>query len=256
MPRRSLIAAALVAQPLAAAAQPPAPAPAPARGPAPAPTFRPWQVDWGQYYCSMIRKAEPGRRFATAFITSPGGTGTSLTLVPEAGQQAPGDVDTIVLIPAGPSFHVSHRDDSRERMTLRRLYGLPQDFRDALPASTEMQLRSGAQIRARVPLDGVRAALGALRQCLGEVAREWGIDEAALAALSRRPTTTNTYGITPNDYPTRALREATQGHVIMRIAVSTEGRATACTIVATSGSPEIDHVACSVALQRGRFQPA
>ena len=203
----------------------------------------------------MIRKAEPGRPFATAFITSPTGTGTSISLVPETGQQAPGDVDTIALMPAGPSFHVTHRDDPRERIILRRLYGLPQDFRDRLAVSTEMQLRSGAQVRARVPLDGVRAAFAALRQCHSEVARDWGIDPAALAALSRRPTTTNTYGITPDDYPARALREATQGHVIMRIAVSPEGRATACAIVATSGSPEIDHVACSVALQRGRFQP-
>jgi TonB family protein len=206
----------------------------------------------------MIRKAEPGRPFATAFITSPGGTGTTIRLVPETGQQAPGNIDTLVLMPAGSPIHVSSDDVRYQQrdITVIRIYGLPPGFRDALASATELQLRNGERLRARVPLDGIRNALAALRQCHVGVAREWGIDEAALAALSRRPTTTNTYGITPDDYPARALREATQGHVIMRIAVSTEGRATACTIVATSGSPEIDHVACSVALQRGRFQPA
>ncbi|WP_395614536.1 energy transducer TonB [Allosphingosinicella sp.] len=248
---RLVLAAVFMAAPLAAGAQ--APSPAPARA---APVFRPWQVDWGQYYCSMIRKPEAGRPFATAFITSPGGTGTSLALVPEAGQQAPGDVDTVVLMPAGPSVTVTHRNDPRERITLRRIYGLPQDFRAALTRSTEMQLRNGTEVRARIPLDGVGAALGALSQCSSAVAQEWGLDVAALAALSRRPSTTNTYGITPDDYPARALREATQGHVIMRIAVSPEGRATACVIVATSGSPEIDGVACRIALARGQFLPA
>lgn len=250
---RLALAAALLAAPLAAIAQPPA-------GPAPAaPAFRPWQVDWGQYYCSMIRKAEPGRPFATAFVTSPGGTGATIRLIPERGQQAPGGVDNVVLMPAGSPLHVSSdavRYEQRN-ITVDRIYGLPPGFREALASATELQLRSGDRLRARVPLDGIRNALAALRQCHVEVAREWGIDETALAALSRQPTQRdNNFGLTSNDYPPQALRQATQGHVIMRLAVSAEGGVTACAIVATSGSPEIDSTACRLALQRGRFNPA
>lgn len=243
------LAAALLAQPVAAPAQPPASAP-------PAPAFRPWQVDWGQYYCSLIRKAEPGRPFATAFVTTPGGTGTSIRLVPGPGQQAPGSIDTLVLMPAGTPLHVSSGDQQHEHMVVRSIYDLPDDFRDMLAASTELQLRHGEQIRARVPLDGVRGALSALRRCSSDVAREWGLDEAALAALSRRPRSTNLLGLTPNDYPQAALRRATEGHVIARIAVDAEGHATDCATVASSGSPEIDATVCRVAMRRGRFEPA
>ena len=246
MIRRLALAAALLAQPLAAAAQPPAPARAAPR----------WQVDWGHYYCSLIRKSEAGRPFSTAFVTSAGGTGMGITLVPDAGQQAPSDVDTITLLPAGTSYPVSSRDERHPRGTLERITRLPDGFRELLAAATELQLKSGSRLRARVPLDGLGGALVALRQCLSGVAREWGIDEAALAALTRRPATTNTYGITPDDYPPQALRQATQGLVVMRIAVSAEGRATACAVVATSGSPEIDQVACRIALRRGLFTPA
>jgi TonB family protein len=249
------LVAALLAAPFAVARQPArAPAPAPA-----APAFRPWQVDWGQYYCSMIRKAEPGRPFATAFITSPGGTGTTIRLVPERGQRAPGNIDTVVLMPAGSPIHVTSNDIRYQQrdITLVRIYGLPPAFREALAGASELQLRNGERLQARVPLDGIRDALAALRQCHVEVAREWGIDTAALAALSRQPTQSeNNFGLTPNDYPPQALRQATQGHVIMRLTVSAEGRVTACAIVATSGSPEIDSTACRISLQRGRFNPA
>src|SRR4051812_12804226 len=87
-----------IAAPPAAAAQPPAPAPVQPRA---SPVSPAWAVDWGQYYCSMIRKPGPGRPFATAFVMTPGGSSTGVTLVPEPGQRAPGDVDTLVLLPGG-----------------------------------------------------------------------------------------------------------------------------------------------------------
>jgi TonB family protein len=253
MTRRSLaFAAALLAQPLAALAQPPR------ATPAPAPAFRPWQVDWGNYYCSLIRKAEPGRPFATAFVMTPGGFRTGLTLVPQPGQQAPGDVDTIVLMPGGAPIHVTASDDRRRNQPILLVHfrGLPEGFREALAGATELQLRAGDRLRARVPLDGVRGGLAALRECSSTVAREWGLDEAALAALSRRPDTTNALGLTTDDYPALALRTATQGQVTVVIGVSAEGRATECRPVASSGSPEIDSTACRVAMARGSFTPA
>jgi TonB family protein len=247
------LAAALLSAPIAG----PAPAQQPPARPSPAPAARPWQVDWGQYYCSLIRKPETGRPFATAFITTPGGTGTSIRLVPEAGQQAPGGIDSIVLMPAGTRVPVYSSDQlQREHMVVRSISDLPPTFREMLGAATELQLRTGARIRARVPLDGMPGALAALRQCSSAVSREWGIDEAALAALSRRPRSTNLLGLSWQDYPAAALRRATEGHVIARISVDARGHATECATVASSGSPEIDSTVCRVAMTRGRFEAA
>jgi TonB family protein len=248
------LAAALLADPLAATAQPLAPAPAPARAAAPAV----WGVDWGQFYCSMIRRAEPGRPFATAFVMTPGGSSADVTLVPERGHRPPRDVDTLVFLPGGAPMHVASNEDVRgdERRILVTYHGLPPGFRDSLAGATALELWRGDRLLARVPLDGIRSALAAVRQCSSTVAREWGLDEAALAALSRQPHTTNGLGLTPADYPEAALREATQGRVTVVIGISAAGRATECRTVASSGSAAIDSAACQVTMARGLFDPA
>jgi TonB family protein len=235
---------------LLAAAQP-----RPAQPSQPTPAVRPWQVDWGQYYCSLIRKPGEGRPFSTAFVATPGSAGLNIRLVAERGAELPTGLDNIVLLPSGRSFPVDSEIADRTGVAMRALYGLPPEFWAQLTAAAALQLRAGDRVRASVPLDGIRGATAAHRRCMSEVAREWGIDEAALAALSRRPRTTNLLGLRPEDYPAAALRRASQGRVIMRITVNAQGRATECVPVATSGSPEIDSTACRVAMSRGRYEP-
>src|SRR4051812_26446929 len=176
------LAAAMLASPLAAAGQPPAPAPAPA-----APDARPWRVDWGDYECFLIRKPAADRPFATDFLTIPGGVRMRLRLVMQSRAPLIEGIDNVVLLPAGRAFPVTtDRQSEVQRPGVRNHFGLPPEFRQLLAEASELQLRTGETIRARVPLDGVRAALAAHQLCLSQVAREWGLDEAALAALSRR----------------------------------------------------------------------
>ena len=249
MTRLSLaLVTALATTPLAAAAQPPASAPA-------APAARPWQVDWGQYFCGLIRKPDAGRHFFTAFMSIPGGTGMTIKLVPEQGTEVADDLDNVLLLPGGTSFPVHGERGDAVPVRIHTLFGLPLDFRERLVDASELELRSGDRVVARVPLDGVRGGLAAQRQCLTEVAREWGIDEAALAALSRRPSSPNSLGLTPNDYPTEAVNRNEQGRVAVRIAVGADGRASECVVVASSGSRALDATTCRVALSRGRVEP-
>jgi len=84
----------------------------------------------------------------------------------------------------------------------------------------------------------------------------WGVDEAALEALGRKPKSTNHLGLRWDDYPVAALNAATEGRVVARLTISAEGRATECTVVATSGNRLIDAATCRVALARARFEPA
>jgi TonB family protein len=252
MIRDLFVPAALLAATPLAAAQPPA-APAPAQAAAAA---RPWRVDWARYECQLIRKAAPGRPFATVFMTMPGGVHMTLRLVTEQGAPLLEGVDTVVLLPGGRAFPVTTDRSAQVRLQgIRNHYGLPREFRELMADATELQLRTGDRIRARVPLDSVRTALAAHRQCLSEGARDWGLDEAALAALSRRPSSTNIVGLSPDDYPTSALRSNAQGRVVMRITVTPEGRAADCVPVASSGRADFDATACRAALARGRFLP-
>ena len=252
MSRRMFVPAALLAAAPLAAAQPPAP-PAPAQAAA-AP--RPWRVDWGNYECQLMRNPAPGRPFATAFITLPGGVRMRLALLVEPGRPLLEGVDNVVLMPGGRAFPVTSDQRAQVQYRDRRYhYGLPPEFRDLLADATELQLRTGERIRARVPLDGVRVALAGYRRCLSDGARDWGIDEAALAALSRRPSSTNALGLRPDDYPRDAVSSNAQGRLVMRITVTPRGRAADCVVVASSGRRDFDRTACRAALTHGRFTP-
>ncbi|MDE2595784.1 MAG: energy transducer TonB [Sphingomonadales bacterium] len=62
--------------------------------------------------------------------------------------------------------------------------------------------------------------------------------------------------VTTNDYPSRALREEREGTTGIRLSVGPDGKATGCTVTASSGSPDLDDAACANAQRRARFTPA
>ena len=216
----------------------------------------PWQIDWGAHYCTMIRHAGDGRPFATAFVVVPGTLGTHIMLVPEDRAALPRRIDRVVLMPGGRSFEVSSRDERRGTRPVLILFGLDHGFRELLAGAAEMRLQKGDEVRARIPLGGAQAAVAAHRRCTADIAREWRVDEAALAALTERPESTNMLGFRPEDYPTGALADGTQGRVSMRITVTADGRAGDCAVVESSGSAAIDERSCRVARGRARFRPA
>lgn len=251
---RLALAAALLTAPLATVAQPPATTPAPATPPAAA---RPlWQVDWGPYFCSLIRLPGEGRPYAAAFLTVPGGTSTQLLLIPQGRAHLPASVTALVLQPGGRRFDVTGHIGPRGDVQVLSLDSLPYEFRGMLDGATELQVIAGVALRIRIPMDRARAAVAEHRRCTAGIAREWRIDEAALAALQRRPEGLDNMGFRSEDYPRAALRAATQGRVIARVAVSAEGRATDCAVVATSGNAEIDAQTCRGMLTRAHFRPA
>jgi TonB family protein len=251
---RIALAAALLAAPFAAAGQAPATPAAPATPRAAAPPL--WQVDWGPYFCSLIRLPGEGRPYAAAFLTVPGSDSTQLLLIPQQGMNLPASVTALVLQPGGRRFPVVGRIEPRGDVQALSLGGLPYEFRGMLEGATELQVIAGVALRLRIPVDRARAAVAEHRRCTAGIAREWQLDEAALAALQRRPEGLDNMGFRSDDYPRAALRAATQGRVIARVTVNAAGRATDCAVVATSGNAEIDASTCRGMLTRAHFRPA
>jgi protein TonB len=58
------------------------------------------------------------------------------------------------------------------------------------------------------------------------------------------------------DYPAAALRAGEQGAVGFALDVGPDGRVTACTITASSGSADLDSTTCRLIWSRARFTPA
>lgn len=58
------------------------------------------------------------------------------------------------------------------------------------------------------------------------------------------------------NYPRRAAQEEIEGTVGVRVTVTTEGRATNCSVTSSSGSNILDDAACKDLERYGRFDPA
>jgi len=58
------------------------------------------------------------------------------------------------------------------------------------------------------------------------------------------------------NYPSRALREEIEGTVGVRVTVTANGRATGCSVTASSGSSILDRAACRGMERYARFNPA
>lgn len=234
-------------------AMPAAPAPAPAQPSPPGPV---WQMDWGDQYCTLIRLPDRAIPYVVAIRTVPGEAAPSLRLMAVSRGGPPDRVTAVELSPAQRSFAVSSRMElAGPAQRVLAIWGLTPDFWDAFPGAGELALRDGDRV-TRVPLSDTARALAAMRRCVSNAMRQWGIDEAAWNALSRHPRILNALGISSRDYPAAALWMRQQGRVIVRIDVDAAGRPTACVPVATSRIPEMDAAACGAAMTRGRFEPA
>lgn len=62
--------------------------------------------------------------------------------------------------------------------------------------------------------------------------------------------------VTTNDYPSRSLREGSEGTTRVRLAVGSNGRVSDCQIISSSGDRSLDEVTCKNAQRRARFRPA
>lgn len=62
--------------------------------------------------------------------------------------------------------------------------------------------------------------------------------------------------VTPDDYPSRALREERAGSTGFRLSIDSSGKVTDCQITSSSGHGDLDTEACKMLMRRARFRPA
>ena len=212
-----------------------------------------WQVDWGEQFCSLIRLPDRSIPFALALRLAPGNGSLDMVLLRRGSARLPAGLTAVALTEPRASFEIQvgvHDSDQLQ-------FNSPTDgFWDVITAAGELQLKQRTGARYRIPLADARGALQALRRCESEVMREWGIDEAQWRSLRRRPESGNLLGLRFSDYPEQALAGGTSGRVMVRVAVSAEGRPTECVPVATSGAAALDARTCQVIMARARFRPA
>ncbi|OCC24081.1 energy transducer TonB [Croceicoccus estronivorus] len=61
---------------------------------------------------------------------------------------------------------------------------------------------------------------------------------------------------TPDDYPTRAMRDERAGVARFSVTVGTDGKVESCQITGSSGHADLDEATCKLVTRRARFKPA
>ncbi|MFM9934713.1 MAG: energy transducer TonB [Novosphingobium sp.] len=100
--------------------------------------------------------------------------------------------------------------------------------------------------------------LAAMRTCISDLVKTWGLDPAQQEALGRRPVPTtkpNTW-LTSPDYPKEPLAKGASAIVRFRIMVGADGLPTKCVIQQATLSPEFTKLTCDLLMRRARFSPA
>lgn len=62
--------------------------------------------------------------------------------------------------------------------------------------------------------------------------------------------------VSDSDYPSRELREGSQGRVGFALSLAADGRVSSCRVTASSGHPGLDEATCTLVARRARFIPA
>jgi protein TonB len=62
--------------------------------------------------------------------------------------------------------------------------------------------------------------------------------------------------VTTDDYPPSAVRAGIEGRTSFRLDIGADGKPAGCTVLASSGSDDLDKTACRKLMSRARFKPA
>lgn len=220
-----------------------------------------WQVDYAENECRLMREFGTGQdrvflRITRAsslerydfIVAGPGipdlplRRSTRLRLVPQGFE----------IVSNGYSMQVPSQD-----FHFIRLLDINTSWMGQLQPGQLLTISNG-DFSVTLRLDNVVRALAALQTCHDTLLTEWGFDVAAYRALLRAPQPDGNEAtwVTTEDYPAFAVSTGREGSVTVLLRVSTAGRVSACSILATSGFTELDSAACEAFTRRARFVPA
>ena len=113
-------------------------------------------------------------------------------------------------------------------------------------------------MRLTLKTGSMKAPLDAMRTCMTNLVKTWGLDPAQQNALSVRVAPTNKPGLwlTSADYPSGPLAKGASAIVRFRLMVAADGVPTQCFVQQATMSPEFTKLTCDLLMKRARFSPA
>jgi hypothetical protein len=125
-------------------------------------------------------------------------------------------------------------------------------------AITELSIAASGMRRLTLHTGSMGAPLGAMKKCIAEFVKAWGLDPVQQAVLSKRVVPASKPGmwLLPDDFPKGPLFQGASAIVQFRLMVGADGIPTECHIQQATKSPEFTKLTCDLLVKRARFTPA
>ena len=148
------------------------------------------------------------------------------------------------------------RDWRVEDTTTRELHD--QAFDDRAASIATVALNPGKRGSVTLRTGSLDAPLKALEKCAVASLKDWGIDSAVEETIVERarPVNDTSKLLTSADYPQQAISANKESRLDVWLNLDSTGRITACRVISTFASPEINDRMCKLIQQRQTFVPA
>lgn len=220
-----------------------------------------WQIDYGEYRCTLSRSFGEAAPISLGIRMVPGDESADLIIVNPAWRREaalPERVE-VVFRPSGMRLGAPARNGPVPSAQHRfmRVSAVDGSFFGQFASAGGMSLEGAGRELLSVELTQTEPALRALRACHDDLMRGWGVDPSVMAGLRQRPEPLGrTAEMMASEEPMSAQDTASSFFVIIRYTVGADGRVRACDVVRSGGHPQTAEMLCRRVRSEARYRPA
>lgn len=218
-----------------------------------------WQVDYADNSCMLARPFGAEQHKTLLGITAIPFNAEYTIALEEQGElvRRRNDSVSVILDDGQPQkatyWTMSAPQPGRRRLTL----SVPRTSFDNPNESAAIKIVEPGGTAVVFHADQLKLGLEALKVCLDDLARSWGMEKELLQPSAKLAVARDSAAwITVADYPAESIRAHEEGKVVAVWRIGVDGRVDGCRIVVSSGYARLDAASCTAITTRGRYKPA
>jgi len=217
----------------------------------------PWNVDFGDKMCLLVRPY--GKDRSTHLMLKPAMLGDGLEIIvsettSEASDPLSGKAALSIWgTPSAAETYFNAYSTASARLI--RIW----IKEDAIPLSTvrgTLQIDAKPEGRHLFAIPGIENALPILSKCLDQLRTAYKVSSTDLAAIVSEPKAERAAVFSTEDYPYEAYSTGKGGTVGVLFWIEATGRITTCEVIESSAAPVLEKATCDVLIKRARYSPA
>jgi hypothetical protein len=215
-----------------------------------------WSTKLQRNRCSAVRTFTRDSK-QMDLVVEPRPTGGGVTLYFVIEDKVPQDGFITAKLAAGDQWYKDEflqvAESARPNHTVYSWNASDEQFA-AVTAASRLRV-SAKSLNLDLPLVGISSAQAPLRDCISRLLAGWDFTAEQQARLASFPQVEE-WNINDSDYPQDAMKRGAIGYVGGYLEVSSDGAASDCHVIVSSGWPDLDTKACELLVSRPKYKPA